>query len=116
MVRKHIESTYTDACSVWEQKKVKRPNGTTAFEPIEVAVDIPCRISYKSINNAGMNNNAQAVYTVVTLFINPELEIKAGSKLVITRNGRTQEYGYSGEPAYYDTHQEFILNSFGGYA
>lgn len=116
MVRTQIESTYTDTCSIWEEKKVIQPNGTTAFEPTETKTNIPCRLSYKSINSTGMTNNAQAVQTAITLFINPDIIIQPGSKLVITRNGRTKEYGYSGEPAQYDTHQEFILNSFEGYS
>lgn len=116
MVRKHLESTYIGRCNIWEHAEVKRPNGTTGFEEVKIHSDIPCRISFKSINSTGMTNNAQAVQTVITLFINPDIEIFPGSKLVITQNGRTQEYGFSGEPAYYGTHQEFILNSFGGYA
>lgn len=116
MVRKHIESTYIGTCDIWEKAKVKQPNGSTGFEPIQVEEDIPCRISFKSVNSTGTSNNAQAIQTVVTLFINPDLVIKPGSKLIVTQNGRTQEYGYSGEPALYGSHQEFILNSFGGYA
>lgn len=115
-MRNQIESTYTDTCSIWEKKKDKQPNGITTFEPVEVVNDLACRISFKSINSTGTSNNAQAVQTVITLFINPTIDIRPGSKLLITRNGRTKEYGYSGEPAQYDTHQEYVLNSFEGYA
>ncbi|HBG5847838.1 TPA: hypothetical protein OUL20_003776, partial [Clostridioides difficile] len=49
----------------------------------------------------------------IKLFISPDIEIKAGSKLIITnQNNITKEYIRSGEPAIYPNHQEIILELF----
>ena len=45
-----------------------------------------------------------------------ELDIPAGSKIVVTQEGRTNEYQKSGEPAVYSFHQEVMLVPFERYA
>ncbi|HDF5622307.1 TPA: hypothetical protein PC346_003842, partial [Clostridioides difficile] len=46
----------------------------------------------------------------IKLFISPNIEVKAGSKLIITnQNNVTKEYVRSGESAIYPNHQEVIL-------
>ncbi|TQX28014.1 hypothetical protein D1N55_18385, partial [Clostridioides difficile] len=44
----------------------------------------------------------------IKLFISPDIEIKAGSKLIIN----DKEYVRSGESAIYSNHQEIILELF----
>ncbi|HBG1494195.1 TPA: hypothetical protein KPH48_002465, partial [Clostridioides difficile] len=44
----------------------------------------------------------------IKLFISPDIEIKAGSKLIIN----DKEYVRSGESAIYPNHQEIILELF----
>ncbi len=115
-VRKAIEQSYIGTCSIWENKKHTRPNGSTGFEPQEVESDVPCRVSFKTINESQGSQNASRVATEVKLFINPDLIIKEGSKITVTQNGRINEYGRSGEPAVYFSHQEIILESFKGWS
>ena len=50
------------------------------------------------------------------LFISPEVEIKPGSKIVVTQNGVTTEFSNSGKPAIYTNHQEIMLKLFEDYA
>lgn len=116
MVRDTIEKTYIGTCSIWEQKEITRPNGSTGFESIEVESGIPCRVSFKTINESIGSQNASHASTEVKLFINPDLIIKEGSKIVVTQNGRVNEYGRSGEPAIYFSHQEIILVSLTGWS
>lgn len=115
-VRKAIEKTFIGSCSIWETNKTTRPNGSTGFEPQEVESNIPCRVSFKTINESQGSQNASRVTTEVKLFINPDLIIKEGSKIIVTQNGRINEYGRSGEPAVYFSHQEIILESFKGWS
>lgn len=115
-VRKAIEKSYIGTCSIWEYKKITRPNGSTGFEPQEVEFNIPCRVSFKTINESSSSQNASHAATEVKLFINPDLDIKEGSKITVTQNGRINEYGRSGEPAVYFSHQEIILESFKGWS
>lgn len=114
--RKAVEQTYTGHCTIYEKGKVKKANGSTGFEDTLILENRPCRLSFSRINSTADSNNAQQMATVVKLFIDPDITIKPGSKIVVTQNGGTNIYGSSGEPAVYFTHQEYILDSFGGYA
>ena len=52
----------------------------------------------------------------IKLYIYPDINIKNGSKIIVTQNGKKQEYKNSGEPARYETHQEIMLELFKGWA
>lgn len=114
-VRNAVESTYIGKCTIWKRDKVKLTNGSTKFEPVIDQPDIPCRLSFSNINSSNSSDNAALVTTTVKLFVSPDIKIEPGSKLVVTQNDQTNAYGKSGEPALYFTHQEIILESFGGW-
>lgn len=79
--------------------------------------DLPCRLSFKTINSTNQNDNAaSAVVQIVKVFLAPEIKVKPGSKLTITQNDVTTEYKCSGKPAFYSTHQEIVLELFKGWA
>ncbi|EQG37015.1 hypothetical protein QIO_1080, partial [Clostridioides difficile DA00129] len=67
----------------------------------------PCKLSYKNIVSATEGKVAKLEQTI-KLFISPDIEIKAGSKLIIN----DKEYVRSGESAIYPNHQEIILELF----
>ncbi|HBF5085043.1 TPA: hypothetical protein KQH08_003853, partial [Clostridioides difficile] len=67
----------------------------------------PCKLSYKNIVSATEGKLAKLEQTI-KLFISPDIEIKAGSKLIIN----DKEYVRSGESAIYPNHQEIILELF----
>lgn len=115
--RKQIESLYEDTCTVTERKKVTDPvTKVTKTEPVEVLKDQPCKISFSSVKAAGENSNVATVSQVVKLFISPDVSISPGSKIAVTRNGKTTEYASSGQEAYFHTHKEIVLNLFEEYA
>lgn len=111
--RKALESMYEGICDIVEHKKVKKSNGATVSEDVKVLEKEPCRLSFKTITSTNpTDTGASALNQTTTLFINPDIKIKAGSKIVVSQNNVTNEYKQSGEPAIYDTHQEIILESF----
>lgn len=90
---------------------------TKLTEQKEVATleNQPCKLSYEKINTT--DTNGAAIQSMETkLFISPEVEIKAGSKIVVTQNGVTTEFSNSGKPAIYTNHQEIMLKLFEDYA
>lgn len=105
--RKHIEQLYFDKCSVIEYQHVTEGNLSYVRE-VQVYSDIPCHISHKTIVHAteGMSAN---IALVSKLHVAPEIQIKAGSKIIVTRHGVSKVYKNSGEPAVYQTHQEIVL-------
>lgn len=116
-MKKSLELLYDGICKVVEYKKVKKSNGATVFEEVVIFEDIPCRLSFKAITSANQtDSNASDLKQVATLFINPNIVIKPGSKIIVIQNNKTTEYKHSGEPALYDTHQEIILELFDGWS
>lgn len=114
-VRKAIESTYTDTCSVIEQKKEK-VRGVVETKDEIVLENQPCKLSFETGTVAGATDAATTIAQITKLFIAPEIEIKSGSKIVVERCGKMYLYTKSGVPAVYETHQEVMLELFERYA
>lgn len=110
--RSGMEKLYTDTCNIYG--KVKQGSGSfTKYVDGVVYEDVPCRVSYQTISESTQTMTTDNTSIVVKLFISPDLEIKEGSKIEITRHGRKFIYRCSGKPAYYDTHQEILLSEDG---
>lgn len=62
------------------------------------------------------SDTGAAISQGTKLFTVPEIQIKPGSKIIVTQNGVTTVYSSSGVPAVYPTHQEVILELFEGWA
>jgi len=115
--RKAIESLYDGKCTITEHQKIKKENKSTGFQDVVVLVDQPCRLSFKTINSTNQTDTAaSAIVQITKVFLAPEIQVKPGSKLTITQNNVTTEYKSSGEPAFYSTHQEIVLELFKGWA
>ncbi|VIF92746.1 phage protein [Clostridioides difficile] len=103
--RKAIEMLYRDKCTIVEYQPVKDPvTKRTNNKEVIVLENQPCKLSYKNITSATDGKVAKLEQTI-KLFISPNIEIKAGSKLIINN----KEYVRSGESAIYPNHQEVIL-------
>ncbi|HBF9649321.1 TPA: hypothetical protein KO375_003984 [Clostridioides difficile] len=106
--RKAIEMLYRDKCTIIEYQPVKDPvTKRTNNKEVIVLENQPCKLSYKNIVSATEGKVAKLEQTI-KLFISPDIEIKAGSKLIIN----DKEYVRSGESAIYPNHQEIILELF----
>ena len=115
--RKAIESLYDGKCTITEHQKIKKENKSTGFQDVVVLEDIPCRLSFKTINSTNQTDTAASTVVQTTkVFLAPDIQVKPGSKLTITQNGVTTEYKNSGKPAFYSTHQEIVLELFKGWA
>lgn len=115
--RKALESMYEGTCDIVEHKKVKKSNGATVSEDVKALEKEPCRLSFKTITSTNpTDTGASVLKQTTTLFINPDIKIAPGLKIVVTQNNITNEYKQSGEPAMYDTHQEIILELFKGWS
>ncbi len=111
--RKAIEGTYGGILTVTEMVKVRdEASKLTRMEPVVVLEGQPCRISFETLKAAEQSNSGAAVTQVTKLFVSPEVEVKAGSKVTVTQDGATTDYTHSGIPATYPTHQEIILELF----
>ena len=110
MHRKAIESQYRGTCDIYEYMTVKdEDTKISSKKQVLVNEKIPCKLSYENISVVGVSNGAAQKEIVAKLFIAPEVEIKAGSKIVVTQDGVTKEFARSGEPGIFPSHQEIML-------
>lgn len=116
MVRKAIETTYKGKCTITEHTKVKKDNKSTGFQDVDVLENEPCKLSFSKITNTNQGESAAKLIQTAKVLIAPEIQVKPGSKLTVTQEGRTTEYKNSGEPAIHQTHQEIVLELFKGWA
>ena len=111
--RKAIESLYDGVCSVIEYQEVAdRKSKLISHTEATIFENQPCRLSFTSSRTANQTETAAEISQNIKLFIAPELNIKAGSKIIVTQNDVTAEYSASGCPAVYATHQEISLTLF----
>lgn len=114
-VRKALERGYTGTFTVTEQKKVVRADHSTGFAEVQTVTDNPCRLSFTTSPAAGDGDTATLTQSV-KLFCAPEIIVPEGSRITVTQNGVTEEYARSGMVAMYDTHAEYVLEAFRGWA
>lgn len=115
-VRKAVELLYNGTCTVTAYQEYVKPNKSTGHREVVVLNDQPCRIVYTSAPAVAGTETGTAAAQQIKLFIAPELEIKAGSKIAVTQNGVTKDYCCSGIPAVYMSHQEINLEVWKGWA
>ncbi|GIQ63629.1 phage protein [Paenibacillus cisolokensis] len=107
--RRAIERMYTDRATIYRHVQVKDTiTKETKLVPQPVYVDQSCRISQRAL---GQNNQTEAQNEIryeTKLIIAPEVEIRQGDLLEVTRGAVTRKYT-AGEPFLYSTHQEVSI-------
>ena len=110
MVRQAIESLYVGKCTITQRKKkFNYLTKVTSFEDEVLCENEPCRLSYSTIAPSENTDTIAIVKQVIKLFLRPELEVAAGSKITVTQHGRTTTFVASGQSAVHTNHQEILL-------
>lgn len=116
IARKHIEKLYVDTCNVVEHQVITDPTTKiSGMQEITVYENVPCKISYQTVKPSGEGVGG-SLFLSAKLICSPDIEIKPGSRIDVTRNGKTTAYKNSGEPARHVNHQEIMLELFDGWA
>ena len=105
-VRKAFETMYDSTCTVTIHEEYEKPNGSTGFQDVTVLTDEPCKVQFTGVRSAQAGDAAATVSQEIRLFISPDIEIPAGSKITV----KSVDYTHSGVVAKYETHQEIVLN------
>lgn len=114
--RKDLERLYVDRCNIYEYQEVLDPEtGITEHQEVLVHENVPCKLSHKSVSQAGEGIVAP-INLVSSLTLSPDITVPAGSKIIVTRNGIATAYRNSGEPAIHINHQKIVLELFEDYA
>ena len=56
--KKNLAVLFEDRCNIYEYVKEKQTNGSTAHKEKLVLADIPCRISFKTVNQVVENTKS----------------------------------------------------------
>lgn len=104
-VRKAFETMYDSKCTVIVHEEYEKENGSTGFHNITILEDEPCHIQYSSVSDAVQGDAVATVSQEIRLFVRPDVEISAGSKITVN----SVNYTHSGVVAKYATHQEIVL-------
>ena len=108
-IRNAIETLYNGLCTVTCNQEIESEDGSTEFEQVVICENQPCHLSFGSARTQE-GNSATGISQSITLFVAPELEIPAGSKIVVLQNEREWKYKTSTVAAVYDTHQEITFS------
>lgn len=110
--RRQIERMYEDKATISRYVNKKDPiTKETKQEPEILHEDKPCKLSQTSLPRNGQTEAQNDLRYDAKLFIAPELEIKQGDLIAVTRKATGQVETYSaGEPfPPYSSHQEVYL-------
>lgn len=107
VIKRNFERMYQDTMSVLfivqETDPLTHRKKSTLVSDM---IDIPCRLSFKSRDHSDRTELYDENKMVATLFLDPSIEIKPGSKITVNHMGRIYKFEKSGIPAIYPTHQE----------
>lgn len=107
MIKSHVESLYDSTCTITQYQPTVGVVNNTSY--VVTAENIPCRVMYKSILYTVESSTGSAVTRIIKLFLSPEIAVKAGSSVRVTKNGIETDYSCAGEAAVYISHQEIEL-------
>ena len=104
-----IATLYFDSMDIYRREKVKDPNtGVTTMQEVLKYSNLQCALDKKDEVQTGGEVGTAYISAAYKLFCRPEVDIQTGDKLVITYNGRTEEFE-AGEPYPYKSHIETPL-------
>lgn len=102
---------YLDRCDIYEYQNVVNPDDhTTSSQEVLVHEGVPCKMSIKTTDST-RDGVADSQLQIMKLILSPDIEVKAGSRIVVTRNGKSVAYKNSGTPSRFFNHQEIGLQS-----
>ncbi len=116
IARKQVEKMYIGRCTIIAYEDVKKDNGATKKDEVVKYDDIPCRLVYLNFAPTTDTETIGIVKQVIQLHLAPEIEVRPGTKIVVSQNDITTEYTASGEVAKMMTHQEVKLILFKGWS
>lgn len=112
--RRAIERLYTDRATVSRHINVKDPVTKETKQTLQTIYrDQRCKLSQTGLPRDGQTEDANNLQYDAKLFIVPELNIKQGDVIAVTRaaTGRAEIYS-AGKPFLpYSSHQEILLTA-----
>lgn len=112
-----ITSLWADRCDicVLANVTVSRTGKThQEWQPLYSA--LPCRLSFKNVTIPTETDSAARTVQSTKLFLDKDVDVPPGSKIIVTHENVKREYSQSGVPAVYSYHQEIPIELCGEWA
>lgn len=110
--RQAIESTYDDTCAIYRRVNTVNPDTKITSQTEQLIVsEVRCALSKKT--NTLNNEKTSSIRNVMTLFTAPEVDIKAGDKIVVTCLSGQIKTCIAADPFIYQSHMEVELTQEG---
>ncbi|MCL2588358.1 MAG: hypothetical protein FWD84_03010 [Oscillospiraceae bacterium] len=118
MVGKALRRLWTDRCDIYLRDGAVDPaTGRTVFTERKLYADLPCRVSFRlsfetvsAVRDVG--EAAVSATQAVKLFLQPDIIVPAGSKIVVRRGVHETAYTRTSQPAVFGAHQEIRMERF----
>ncbi|SBV94338.1 conserved hypothetical protein [uncultured Eubacteriales bacterium] len=110
--RAAIEATYEDKAAVLRVQDVQ-DGSLTRQEETTVYQAVSCGLSRGGGDSSGQTAMQNNIDYDATLFLAPELDIRPGDRVEVTRFGVMHSFSVEGRTAVYATHQEARLKERG---
>lgn len=105
-----INILWVDRCEICVlQNEKEARTGKTRQKWTSVFSDLPCRLSFKSVVVPNETDSAARTAQETKLFINKDVTVPPGSKIIVAHEGVKREYAQSGVSAVYSFHQEIPI-------
>lgn len=108
-LQKALEKTYTGRMDVYGFTNIETDWGETRQEKILLIENQPCALSQKDIVTVSPVGGATRIQYQAKLFIGPEIELTAGSEIIVRQDGMQYRFIHSGEAFRYVSHQEILI-------
>lgn len=103
---------WDDVCTVIVRKqKIDPHTKITGFVETTLFQGQPCKLSFEALSTTN-GDHVATVEQKAKLFISADLDIPAGSKMIVTHKGRAFTFTRSSEPGVFSYHQEIMLEAF----
>lgn len=114
--RQAVEMMYEGTCTVYEKQGSTDPKTKiTSQREVPVYEEVACKLSFSKIMPVEKQAEGYRQVQTVKLFLAPEINVKPGSKIVVTQNNVTEAYKMSSLAAVYASHQEIMLDAWDGW-
>ena len=111
---KYLRKLWRDACTIQTAQKTTQENGATRLSWVDLCRDEPCKVSFHNhVVSAPADtaySAASAVQQETKVFIRPDLDVPAGSRITVsTHGGKTLYFESSSIPLHFTNHQEILV-------
>lgn len=107
-----LEATYEDSATILRAQDAQ-DGSLTRQEETPVYQAVSCGLSRGGSDSSGQTAMQNNIDYDATLFLAPELDIRPGDRVEVTRFGVMYSFAVEGRPPVYATHQEVRLKERG---